>query len=440
MKTKLNTLFKGLSAFITLWATQSLSALGSGMTGYALILWSYQEKGSALTTALLSICSYTPYVIFSVFAGALSDKWNKKHTMLVCDSTAALTTVLVLVLFITGHLEIWHLYIINAVSGLMNTIQQPASDVSVSLLTPKEQYQRVSGMKSFSNSLNTILTPVIATAVFTFAGMQGVIAFDLFTFITAFITLAFFIRIPEKKRDSDVQEESIWSSVKAGLSYLQKNRGILDLILFLAAINLIASMYDAALPAMLLSRDGGSTAALGLVNTFTGLASLTGSILVSLMPAPKSRVRVICNSLLFSMSFENFLLAFGRNIPVWCLGAVLGWLMIPVMNANMDVLFRTHIPIEMQGRVYSARNTFQFFTIPLGSFLGGLFVDKVFEPFMAAQGADSFFIKLLGSGKGSGAALLFLVLAFAGIAVCLIFRKDRHLWILDQKKAPGNLH
>ena len=42
--------------------------------------------------------------------------------MLVCDSTAALTTVLVLVLFITGHLEIWHLYIINAVSGLMNTI------------------------------------------------------------------------------------------------------------------------------------------------------------------------------------------------------------------------------------------------------------------------------------------------------------------------------
>ena len=64
------------------------------------------------------------------------------------------------------------------------------------------------------------------------------------------------------------------------------------------------------------------------------------------------------------MSTENFLLALGRGTPVWCLGAILGWLFIPVMNTNMDALFRTHIPVEMQGRVYSARNTLQFFTIP----------------------------------------------------------------------------
>lgn len=51
---------------------------------------------------------------------------------------------------------------------------------------------------------------------------------------------------------------------------------------------------------------------------------------------------------------------------VWCVGAVLGWLPIPLMNANLDVLFRTHLPVKMQGRVYAARNSLQFFTIRLG--------------------------------------------------------------------------
>ena len=78
-----------LRPFLILWSTQSLSTLGSSMTAFALVLWSYQSQGSALSTALLSVCSYAPYVAMSIFAGALSDRWDKKRTMLVCDTLAA---------------------------------------------------------------------------------------------------------------------------------------------------------------------------------------------------------------------------------------------------------------------------------------------------------------------------------------------------------------
>ncbi len=426
--------FAGLHTFFILWSTQTLSGLGSAMTSFALIIWSYQQQGSALTTSLLSVCSYAPYVLLSIFAGALSDRWNKKRTMLACDSFAAACTVIVLILLGNGHLRIWHLYLLNALNGLMNTFQQPASDVAVSLLAPREQYQRVSGLQSFSNSLVTILTPVLASAVLAFGGMNAVIFFDLFTFVVAFMGLAFFIRLPRTKTGETQARESVWKSGMAGLRYLWTNRGVLDLILFLAAINLTASVYNAALPAMLLSREGGGELALGLVNTCTGLANVAGSILVSLCRPPKSRVRVICNTLLLSMGIENVLLAFGRSIPVWCMGAVLGWLLIPVMNTNLNALLRTHIPLEMQGRVYSARNTLQFFTIPVGYLLGGVLVDQVFEPFMAAQSTESAFTALFGSGKGSGAAMLFLVLAFVGELTCLIFRKDRHIWALEKEE------
>ncbi|MEG2175178.1 MAG: MFS transporter, partial [Oscillospiraceae bacterium] len=72
---KFNTLLKELHRFLILWSTQAFSALGSSMTSFALIIWSYQQQGSALTTAMLSVCSYAPYVVMSIFAGALSDKW-----------------------------------------------------------------------------------------------------------------------------------------------------------------------------------------------------------------------------------------------------------------------------------------------------------------------------------------------------------------------------
>lgn len=231
MKKYKNTLVE-MRTFLLLWLTQAFSGLGSAMTSYALVIWSYTQKGSALMTALLMVCSYAPYVVFSIFAGALSDRWDKKKTMLVCDTVAAVTTVITLVLLQNDMLRIWHLYLINVVNGLMNTVQQPASEVAVTQLLPKKHYQKVGGLRYLSNVLDSILTPIIATAVLGLAGMGAV-------------------------------------------------------------INLVAFVYETAFPAMLLSRDGGSEKVLGMVNAVVGISTLLGSLLASFAKAPKSRVRVI---------------------------------------------------------------------------------------------------------------------------------------------------
>ncbi len=411
---------KQLRPYLLLWSTQSFSALGSGMTSYALVLWLYLKSGSALETALLSVCSYVPYVVMSIFAGALSDRWDKKRTMLFCDLFAALTTVIVFLLVKTDSLNAWHLYILNALNGLMNTIQQPASEVAATLLVPKDYYQKTSGMRSFSQSLNSILTPILATALFAFGGIDSVIVIDLITFAFAFLTLLFFIHIPEND-NSGQKPEKLLASARQGLAWLRRNPLILTLIVYLSCINLIASVYDAALPAMILSKPNGGETALGIVNTAVGIATLVGSVFVTFLPTPKNRVKVISLALLVSMSSENFLLAFGKTPLVWCIGAVLGWLFIPVMNANLDVIYRSSIPLDMQGRIYSCRNTLQFFTIPIGFLLGGLLVDKVFEPLMASQPEASLLVSLFGETKGAGAALLFFIIGIIGAGVCLIF-------------------
>lgn len=407
--------FYELKNFLILWSTQSISQLGSSMTAYALTLWLYEKTGSSLSTAALTICSYAPYVLMSIFAGALTDRLDKKKIMLCCDTFAAMCTVTILVLFRTGQLAVWHLYLLNAVSGLMNTVQQPASDVAMTMIIPQAHYQRTSGLQSLSRSLISILNPLIATALYSLAGLQLVIAIDLSSFAIAFWALLLFIRIPKTEAQ---QGESILSLAKGGLSFLKRNPMILTLILFMAGVNLVASAFDATLPGYVLPNPKGGSRVLGIVTSCSGIAMILGSLLVSVLPKPKNRVRVIYLTMLFSLGTENFLLAFAREPWLWCVGQVIGWLLVPIMSANLDVILRTSIPLELQGRVYACRNTFQFFTIPIGLFLGGFAVDNIFEPLMA-QCTAPVLNALFGSGKGSGAAMMMGVLGILGAGFCL---------------------
>lgn len=406
-----------LRDFLILWSTQSVSQLGSSITVFALTLWLYEKTGSSLGTAALTICSYAPYVLMSIFAGALTDRFDKKKTMLGCDLFAAVCTVIVFVLFRANCLAVWHLYVLNAVSGLMNTVQQPASEVAMTLIISEKHYQKTSGLRSLSRSLISILNPLIATALYSFAGLNGVIAADLGSFIVAFAALLFFIRIPESRGDKSV---SVIHLAKEGLMFLKENPMIMMLILFMSGVNLVASAFDAALPGYVLPNRKGGTAVLGIVTSCSGIAMIIGSLIASVLPKPKDRVKVVYLTMLFSLGTENFLLAFSREPVLWCIGQIIGWVLVPIMSANLDVILRTVIPVELQGRVYACRNTLQFFTIPIGLFLGGFMVDHVCEPFMKEYG-DSLILKtLFGVGKGSGAALMMFLLGVSGSLICII--------------------
>ena len=408
----------GLRDFYLLWVTQSMSQLGSTMTGFALTLWLYEKTGSALSTAMLTICTYLPYVLMSIFAGAITDRFDKKKTMLACDTFAAACTVLVLVLYKTDLLCVWHLYAINGVSGLMNTVQQPASEVAYTLVVRKEQYQRISGLQSLSRSLISIGSPLIAAAVYGAAGLGAVIILDLVSFSVAFMTLACAIQIPAVRAGTET-EENVLMLAGGGLQFLKENLLILHVILFMAGVNLIASAFDAVLPALVIPRCGNSV--LGIVTSCSGIAMVLGSLLVTIMKKPRDRVRVIYQTMLFSLGIENFVLALTRNPIWWCAGQVVGWILVPVMSANENVIIRNSVPVDLQGRVYACRNTLQFFTIPIGLALGGFLVDEICEPFMAVQPSSSLPSLLFGSGKGSGAALMMFVLGISGSLFCLTY-------------------
>ena len=207
---------------------------------------------------------------------------------------------------------------------------------------------------------------------------------------------------------------------KEGLVFLKDHPMIMTLLLFMAGVNLVASAFDAVLPGYVLPNPKGSQAVLGIVTSCSGVAMIAGSLIASALPKPKDRVRVVYRTMLFSLGTENFIMAYAREPLLWCAGQVIGWLLVPVMSTNEEVILRSSIPVELQGCVYACRNTLQFFTIPIGMFFGGFMVDNVCEPFMVRYGHLSYLNMLFGFGKGSGAALMMFILGVSGSLICII--------------------
>jgi MFS family permease len=417
---------------------QFVSQFGSKLTSFGLILWSYKQSGSVLSMSLLSVCYLVPEVMLSFISGTISDKWNKKKIMLVSDAIAAFFSCCVLVMLFTGTLRVEYLYLINFFLGVTDSFQFPASSVAISLIVPKEDYMKISGINSFFTSFIGIFAPIVATSLYAFFGLRVLVMIDLVTFLFAFLTLAFGVHIPDHATE-EREKKSIFSECIYGIRYLITKKDVFSLVLFMGFVNLVAAVYNTDLAPMILLRNGNNDVQLGVVSSAISVAGLVGSIFVSKMPAPKKRISLILNIMTFSFLFCNGLLGIGQNYYVWTLAVFGGNVLIPFLTANVEYIMRTNIPIELQGRVFAARNTLQYTSIPIGNLLGGILADDVFIPYIRSSSLKPFWKVLVGTGDGAGLGLLYICFAIIGSLGTTLFRMSKSLQLLngpDQQTLP----
>jgi len=151
----------GMPAFTIIWFGQMVSFLGTGMTRFALAIWAWQITGSATALALVAFFSYGPTVLMSPIAGALVDRWNRRLVMMLSDLSAGLSTIAILLLYTTGNLAIWHLYVAGAFAGAFEAFQWPAYSAAITTMLPKQQYSQANGMMSLVQSVSIIGSPIL---------------------------------------------------------------------------------------------------------------------------------------------------------------------------------------------------------------------------------------------------------------------------------------
>ena len=124
----------GMTAFWIVWAGQLVSLLGSGLTQFALTIWVFRETGKATELALLGVFFMVPLLAMSPVVGVMVDRYDRKLMMMLSDLAAGVTTILIFILYVTGSLEIWHLYINAAINGVFQGFQWPAYSAALALI------------------------------------------------------------------------------------------------------------------------------------------------------------------------------------------------------------------------------------------------------------------------------------------------------------------
>jgi len=405
--------------FSIVWLGQFVSMIGTGMSRFALTIWAWQLTGEATALALVGFFSFAPIVLFSPLAGALVDRVNRKAVMIVSDLAAGLSTVVILILHLTGHLQIWHLYATGFFAGAFESFQFPAYSAAITTMVDKKHYTRANAMLGMAGSASGIIAPMLAVPFLAFLGINGVLTIDIITFVFAVVVLLL-VAIPQPKETATgrASRGSLFQESMFGFKYIFSNRSLLGLLLVFFSINLTATLSMVLAAPMILARTGDNTLILGSVQMLFGIGGVIGGLLISTWGGPKRRVHGVLLGMIFSSLLGHITFGLAQGMLLWGIGAFFMMFFLPLLNGSSQAIWQAKVPADIQGKVFATRRLIAQISAPIAMLAGGLLADKFFEPGMLPGGnLATIFGPLVGTGPGAGMGLMFV---FTGILGALI--------------------
>jgi MFS transporter, DHA3 family, macrolide efflux protein len=409
-----------LRPFITIWIGQLISILGSEITDFAITIWAWEITGKATPLSLILLFAKIPSIIAAIFAGVIVDRYNRKFLMFFGDTASCLSTVFLLILSLTNHLEIWHLYITAAVNGLFGYFQDLAYSSSISLLVPKQHYTRATVLNDYVSGFGAnIIAPALAGTLYYLIGLQGIMAIDLLTFIIAIYLLSL-VKIPQPITNINASENNnSWQNLTFGFRYIIKQKSLVMMVIFIIIFYFIDRVISGIESPMILARSDNNTAIFASVHAATAIGGAIGGVLLSIWGGFQRRIHGL---LLGTILTFTSAIAFGlsNTPPLWLITTFFAALFWPIIGSSEQSIWLAKIPSHIQGRVFAAR--FLMTQMPALIALGmtGILADRVFEPAMMPGGSLTPLLGgLFGTGLGSGMAVQYTLFAVGGVILGL---------------------
>jgi MFS family permease len=428
-----------MQTFIIIWIGQILSLMGTAVSQFGMTLWAFDaSEGQATPLTLIGFCFMLPMIVFTPVVGVLVDRSNRKLMMMLSDLAAALTTLITLILYVSGNLQIWHLYITAFIGGTFQGFQWPAYSAALSTMLDKKDYTRANAMLEMAGPASNIFAPMIAGALLgplgawisstfnpTFVarlsdkpGLLALLALDLLSAAFAIGTLLF-VHIPQPKRsEAGKQAQGNFIQEAAfGLKYIVQRPSLLGLQLVFLMGNLFQSLGFAVYAPMILARTDSNEVIFGSIQTAGAVGGLVGGIALSAWGGFKRRVHgVLLGWALSGLSMMG--LGISQGITPWLIFGFVNMLFLPLVNSSNQAIWQAKVPPDIQGRVFSTRRLIAWLVSPISQLIAGPLADNVFEPGMQTGGALApAFGWLVGRGSGAGMGLQFV---FAGLFAAIV--------------------
>ena len=399
----------GGAAFGVVWAGQVASLFGAHLAGFVLGVWVYQQTKSVTAFSLIYFFTVLPEIALLPVAGIIVDKFDRRLVMLFGVLGSGLCGVVLATLALMGQLQLWHIYLLLMISSAFESVQFPALSASITLLVSRDNLSRANGMVSLGTSIAMVAAPVLAGVFFQALGLTRVLLINVAVYAFAVLTLCV-VRIPRPEQSSQANQaaRSFWREAAHVWRYVTGQRELLALLLLFAITNFSTGILQVLLPPFILSFT--TPEALGTIMSAGGVGVVAGSVLFSIWRGPRRRMRAI-----FIVSFVRgvvlFLAVLQPSAVLIGAAAFVFLFCDPVIFTCSQTIWQTKVPAEKQGRAFAVRRLVAWSTLPLAYVVAGPLTDRVFEPWMRAQGPLARVVgELIGAGPGRGIAVFFVAL------------------------------
>jgi MFS family permease len=406
--------------FLIVWLGQLVSTMGSNMTGFAIEIWAWEITGKATTLALVGFFSLLPSIIITPISGVIVDRFNRKFLMMVGDTVAVFSTIIILLLHLTNNLQIWHFYLTGAIVGTFNQFQSLAYSASVSLMIPKQHYTRASSLEFLSGYGSQIIAPALAGYLYTVIGFTGIWLIDISTFAIAIGSLLL-VNIPQPPlTNTNENVANLWQDLGCGWRYIATHKNLLALLIINLLFWLPHDIGNSLYTPMILSRTNNNTLVLGSLAAAAGFGGVIGAIIVSTWGGFKRKITGVLLGMI-GAGVSKIVFGLGRTTWIWIPAQFCSSFTFPLNGSSDNAIWLGKVPPNVQGRVFAARSLFLQIASAVGYLIAGPLADRVFTPALQSGGVlVGIFGGLFGTGTGAGIALLYVICAVCMLLVGLL--------------------
>lgn len=355
--------------FWAIFGGQAVSLVGSSLTQFVLLWWITDTTGSVVALSIAGMAALLPQAVLSPLGGTLADRYSRRLLMIVADVVSALCMLVLIALFLTERIELWHAYAMMALRSAMQAFQAPAALASVVMLVPSHFVVRAAGLNQALQSLTVVAAAPLGALAISVMPIGWALGIDVFTAVLGVVPLLLF-RVPQVF-DAGTRANGLWREFREGVHLVWRAPGLRRLYLLLGMVVLAIMPTFMLAPLLVKTHFGGGAPHVALMEGLAGAGMLLGGLLMAAI-APR---RLVCWILIgFAVSCAS--IALTAMVPHNLFGvAVVWWVMSGISftfgNAPLTALLQTTIPNQLQGRVLALMTTVMALAAPVGLALAG---------------------------------------------------------------------
>ncbi|RDW16264.1 MFS transporter [Oceanobacillus chungangensis] len=360
-----SSIFKNRS-LVSTWLGNGISELGGAFGTFCNSILIYQLTGSALALGSMWLLYFIPSLILQLFIGPFIDRWSRKWIMILSQWTRAIIFLIPLAALITGQLEVWHIYAVQGIIGLITPLYVPANHAIIPTIVTKEQLQSANAYIDGTVRLMTFLSPILAGIVIEYIGVPFTLILVSLFFIISGFTLLY---IQEQKHQLKVRKTWL-SEFKEGISFFFTQRIIVWLGIFLAFVQFgVGVTMVTTLPYITENLEGTYTE-YGYFMAGFPIGYIAGATLASKIKYNSRRFLMLGSLFIGGMTFTA--LCFTQSITLAITTEIIGGIVMAIFSIHNTTICQQTVPNQLMGKVFSVRLLIIRGTMPIGVLIGGI--------------------------------------------------------------------